>query len=99
MQLPDTLILDLENQRLIRTDCERTRSSMLTDAERDLLEMMLSLYCKLENIHYKQGMNELLVPFLLLMRQGLSKNEAYTFFQQFVKIMLPTMFIDEVCCK
>ena len=60
---------------------------------------MLSLYCKLENIHYKQGMNELLVPFLLLMRQGLSKNEAYTFFQRFIKIMLPTMFIDEVLSK
>lgn len=58
--------------------------------------MMLSVYCKLENVNYKQGMNEILVPFLLLMRQGLSKNEAYTFFQLFVKAMLPTMFIDEV---
>ena len=96
VKLPENLSLDLDNQRLIRSDCERTRASMLSESEINLLEFMLSVYCKLEGIKYKQGMNELLSPFLLLMRQGLSKNEAFTFFQLFVKITLPTMFVDEV---
>jgi hypothetical protein len=59
---------DLHNQRVIKTDSERTRNMLITEDERDLLEQILTTYCKNENVSYKQGMNEVLSPFLLLGR-------------------------------
>ena len=61
-QIPqdDTLIttveLDLENQRVVKADADRTRAS--EHLNKDNLEMILTLYCKRNNLKYKQGLNE-----------------------------------------
>ena len=48
--------LDLENQRVIKADAERTRAS--ENLDKDHLEIIMTLYCKRNNIKYKQGLNE-----------------------------------------
>ena len=88
--------LDLPNQRVIKCDVDRTKSGEITDEERNLLENMLTLYCKETNTSYKQGMNEILVPFLLLCRDGMPYYVAFTCFKEFIAKCLKTMFEDDV---
>lgn len=88
--------LDLENQRTITLDVARTKSDMLTAEEKEELERMLTYYCKTEQHTYKQGMNEILVPFLLLGRQGVPKHIIYTCFTKFVARFISTLFRDDV---
>lgn len=47
---------DLENQRVVRADADRTRGS--ENLNKDHLELLLTLYCKRNNLKYKQGLNE-----------------------------------------
>lgn len=60
--------LDMLNQRVIKNDCDRTRvkDRPLLTSFRDYLESMLTYYCKKNEIKYKQGMNEIVGPFILL---------------------------------
>lgn len=88
--------LDLPNQRTITMDVIRTRSDFLTDNEKFLLEKLLTFYCKNEKVSYKQGMNEIFAPFLLLNRQGISLHICYTCFKNFVAKFIPTLFVDDV---
>jgi hypothetical protein len=88
--------LDLPNQRIISMDVARTKSSILTQDEKLTLEILLTLYCKTENITYKQGMNEIFAPFFLLSRQGVPLHVCYTCFQKFVGNFIPTLFVDDV---
>ena len=63
VQLPSPLKFDpptLPNQRVIKADAERTRGDPKT------IERLLSHYCIASEIKYKQGLNELLAPFLTL---------------------------------
>jgi hypothetical protein len=46
----------MENQRVIRADAERTRGNESLD--KDLVELLLTKYCKNNNIKYRQGLNE-----------------------------------------
>ena len=46
-----TTICDLENQRVVRADVERTRGSDVIN--KDHLELILTLYCKRNDIKYK----------------------------------------------
>ena len=85
---------NLENQRVIKTDVDRTRNLILTSEEKDFMERILTLYCKNENVWYKQGLNEVVAPFLLLSREGLSMEDVYRYFKGFVGNYLPTMFND-----
>jgi Rab-GTPase-TBC domain len=98
-QIPDLLFdteLDLENQRVITMDVARTKSDILTPEERLLLEKMLTYYCKTENISYKQGINEILAPFLLLNRSNIPLSVCYNCFKNFVKKFIPTLFANDV---
>jgi len=90
---------DLPNQRVIHLDVERTRSEEISDNERVILENMLSFYCKQTSTSYKQGMNEVLVPFILTCRLGVPQSIAYTCFQSFIDKSLKTMFSDHVLTK
>lgn len=60
-----SVVCDLENQRVIRADAERTRGTESLD--KDIIEMVLTKYCKNNNIKYKQGLNEVLAPFMYMM--------------------------------
>lgn len=88
--------MDLEDQRTITLDVSRTKSDMLTPEEKVELERMLTYYCKTKNHTYKQGMNEILVPFLLLAREGIQKHIIYTCFSKFIDMFISTLFKDDV---
>jgi len=86
---------DLEYRRVIKADADRTRSSLLSLSERGKLESMLTHYCRTERIRYKQGLNEVLAPFLLLQREGLTDAECYSCFKAFVQQYLLPWYIDQ----
>jgi hypothetical protein len=86
--------LDLPNQRVIQADVERTRVGTLTVQEKADLEMLLTFYCKEQGILYKQGMNEIMAPFLLIARNNRKLHSVYLFFKQFVHVTLGSMFAD-----
>ncbi|OMJ92604.1 hypothetical protein SteCoe_4614 [Stentor coeruleus] len=87
--------LDLPYQRSITIDVIRTRSNTLTPEEKTLLEQLLTFYCKTEMVSYKQGMNEILAPFLLLNRQNIPLHVCYICFKNFVAKFIPTLFVDD----
>ncbi|CAG9323060.1 unnamed protein product [Blepharisma stoltei] len=90
-----TCSFDQINQRVIRSDSERTRIKLMTKKEKFLIELLLTFYCKREHITYKQGLNEVLAPFLLFFRDGLSLCKVFLYFSNFIKNYLPLMFVDK----
>jgi hypothetical protein len=60
-------VCDMENQRVVRADAERTRGQEQLD--KDMIELILTKYCKNNNIKYKQGLNEIVAPFMYLMQE------------------------------
>ncbi|KEP62994.1 UNVERIFIED_CONTAM: TBC domain-containing protein [Hammondia hammondi] len=90
--------LDEPNQRVIRSDVERTRASLAfyRDADsRAWMEKLLTNYCKTCHIKYKQGLNELLAPFLYLKDGTFSAANVFRCFHAFVRRFLPGMFCDD----
>ena len=96
LDFPISCLLDMPNQRVIKTDSERTRNKQLTKNEKGMLELLLTFYCKQEQIYYKQGLNEVLAPFMIFLRDGLSLCKVYLYFKNFVKNYLPCMFVGLV---
>lgn len=88
--------LDLDNQRTVNIDVARTRSDVLSDEDRIELEKMLTFYCKKNKVEYKQGMNEILAPFLLLGRYGVPQYVQFACFEMFIDAILVTLFTDDV---
>ncbi|CEM39047.1 unnamed protein product [Vitrella brassicaformis CCMP3155] len=92
--------LDETNQRVIRGDVDRTRAGLAffqSDAIRAEMEALLTFYCKSRGLRYKQGLNEVLAPFIYL-REGdptFDSAEAFVCFQAFVSRYLPTAFSDD----
>lgn len=89
--------LDSQNQKVIKNDCDRTRvkdKEMLINF-RTNLELILTHYCKNNNFHYKQGLNEVLAPFLLLKSKlDLSLAQIYNLFSCFIGRFLPNYYIE-----
>ena len=88
----DTLILDNLNNdsdsKVIRNDCKRTRTKdkNLLISFQDYLELALSYYCKVNKISYKQGLNEILAPFMLLKSKfSISLSRIYNLFSCFME--------------
>ncbi|KAJ0408165.1 hypothetical protein ATCC90586_006475 [Pythium insidiosum] len=65
----DKVVQDLPNQKVVAADACRTRGqeALFRQPETvDRITKILTYYCKSRNIRYKQGMNEVLAPFLML---------------------------------
>ena len=91
-----------ENKKMrliIKSDCKRTRALVLTQEEVQMMEWVLVCYCAKEEIWYKQGMNEILAPFVIMARDGLNLEEVYSYFSRFVQKVLPSVFRDNVIFK
>ena len=73
----------------------RTRSSSFTPNLRANLEKILTLYCKRENMTYKQGLHELAAPFVYFLGSDISLSEIYNLFTLFVDKFLPNFFTDK----
>jgi hypothetical protein len=102
------IILDEPNQRVIRVDCERTRGThpeFRLESTRHIMESIITFYCKTVHVKYKQGMNEVLAPFVYLKLalddgsghelQVPGWNEVFQLYYAFIQIFLPSMFNDE----
>ncbi|KAI9905881.1 hypothetical protein PsorP6_014052 [Peronosclerospora sorghi] len=97
---------DLANQRVIAADAARTRSTEPRFQQPEtmaLVSKLLTYYCKCRTIQYKQGMNEVLAPFLLLTearagsngRVALSEGVVYQCFAALIDKFLPHVFPDK----
>lgn len=91
--------LDVNNQRVIKNDCDRTRvreSSLLIDFKINL-ELMLTFYCKINNFFYKQGLNEILAPFLLLKSciPSLTYFKIFNLYSCFIAKFLPNYYFEK----
>lgn len=85
----------MPNQDIIKADVERVQSGSLSEREKSLLENFLTKYCKEQAISYKQCMNEICAPFVLMTREGVPEEVCYKFFTAFIEINLTTMFADQ----
>jgi len=90
---------DLENQRVIKVDAQRTRADVKlfkTDDVQDLVARLLTFYCKRKGIKYKQGLNEVLAPFILLRQDPpLPEGTIFNMFYAFVEKFLPHAYVHE----
>ncbi|CAE7887982.1 unnamed protein product, partial [Symbiodinium sp. KB8] len=71
---------DLPNQRVIRVDAERTRAGhplFKTDEMRARIRRVMTYYVKNRSVVYKQGLNELLPPFVLAAAAGLADRAGW----------------------
>ncbi|CAG9325901.1 unnamed protein product [Blepharisma stoltei] len=87
--------LDHFSQAIIKSDSERTRADQLTAEERKFIERLLTRYCKEHELGYIQGMNEVIGPFVYMMRDGIPIHKVYSCFENFVGVCLPYLFIDK----
>ncbi|KAG7401126.1 hypothetical protein PHYBOEH_002684 [Phytophthora boehmeriae] len=96
---------DLDNQRVIAADAARTRGNEARFKQPETVELVIKLltyYCKCRSIQYKQGMNEVLAPFLLLteQREGseesvpLAEGAVFQCFYALIDKFLPHVFVD-----
>ncbi len=80
---------------MIKGDAERTTKTS-SKSTKDHLEKILTNYCKAINIKYKQGMNEVLAPFLILSeKMNLELFFAFNCFSLFINRFMLNIFVDE----
>uniref|UniRef100_K3WLM6 TBC1 domain family member 23 n=1 Tax=Globisporangium ultimum (strain ATCC 200006 / CBS 805.95 / DAOM BR144) TaxID=431595 RepID=K3WLM6_GLOUD len=89
---------DLENQKVISADAIRTRGNDPYFKQPETVELVtkiLTYYCKCRNIRYKQGMNEVLAPFLILERDPpMPEGIVFQCFYALIDKFLPQVFVD-----
>ena len=91
--------LSRNDQKVINNDTKRTRvrEGVLVPGFGKILESMLTYYCDYKKIFYKQGINEIFGPFLLLKYKF--KNLTYTRFyelgEKFIDLFLPNYFYEK----
>ncbi|KAG7388564.1 hypothetical protein PHYPSEUDO_012201 [Phytophthora pseudosyringae] len=97
---------DMDNQRVIAADAARTRGNEPRFKQPETAELVVKLltyYCKCRSIRYKQGMNEVLAPFLLLTEQRdgseerlpLADGVVFQCFYALIDRFLPHVFADK----
>ena len=92
-------ILEREDQKVIKNDCKRTRvkESILVPGFRKILEAFLTYYCTSKEIHYKQGLNEVFGPLILLKYKfkSLKFSKIYDIGEVFIDLFLPNYFYEK----
>ena len=86
-------------QEVIEKDCFRTRvrENLLIDNFLEKLQNIITYYCKTKNIHYKQGLNEIFGP-LLLMKYKIKElqiSTVYSLGEAFIDKFLPNYFYEK----
>ena len=94
-----TALLEREDQKVIVNDCRRTRvrESKLVPGFPKILEAFLTYYCTSNEIHYKQGLNEIFGPLILLKYKfkSLKFNKMYDLGEVFIDQFLPNYFYEK----
>lgn len=91
--LNDDFKRDHSDQLKIHNDCQQINKilPMFEEPElRDYLELLLTYYCKTENLDYTSGMHEVMAAFFVLGFSSLKT--VYAAFKEFVKKMMPRVF-------
>ena len=90
---------DTSFQKVIQNDCNRTRvrESILLDNFKEILENILTYYCKTKKVYYKQGLNEIFGPLLLIKYkyQKLSLSKIFSLGEAFIDQFLPNYFYEK----
>ncbi|CAM9232514.1 unnamed protein product, partial [Laminaria digitata] len=87
--------LDLDNQRVVRVDVDRTRPALeqfKRPRVKNMLARVLTHHCKTNGLGYKQGMHEVLAPFVALSDPELSTSDISLCYGAFIKRFLPYAF-------
>ena len=91
--------LNREDQNVIKNDCKRTRvrESILLPEFKNILENIITYYCTTKNIFYKQGLNEIFGPLLLLKYKfpNLKLSKLYDIGEVFIDKFLPNYFYEK----
>jgi len=84
------------NQRVIKADCERTRGDTEYFRRPDIrskMESMLTCWCQEQGVRYKQGLNEVLAPFIYLQttvgEASPDDDQVYLCFRSFLRRYVP----------
>ena len=90
---------DTSFQNIIRNDSIRTRvrESVLVENFKETLENMITYYCKVKNVYYKQGLNEIFGP-LILMKHKIKKLKLAKIFlwgDLFIDRFLPNYYYEK----
>ena len=90
--------LNRDDQSVIKNDCKRTRvrESILVENFKETLEKILTYYCTLKNIIYKQGLNEIFGPLLLLKYKfpNIKLSKIFDIGEVFIDKFLPNYFYE-----
>lgn len=90
---------DLENQRVIRVDAQRTRPDVPHFRQPEIETLVckiLTYYVKTKDIRYKQGLNEVLAPFIMLRKEpSLPDGTIFNLFYAFIDRFLPHLYVHE----
>ena len=99
----DEDILDIKKdtkfQLVIKNDAVRTRvrESIIIDNFKETLENMITYYCKTKNVYYKQGLNEIFGPLILLKYKikSLKLSKIFLVGDLFIDRFLPNYFYEK----
>ncbi len=93
------VVPERNDQQIIRNDAKRTRSreSELFNCFFKMLEQMLTFYCNVKKINYKQGLNEIFGPLLLLKykMKNLKLINIFNIGEAFIDKFLPNYYYEE----
>ena len=90
---------DTSFQMVIRNDSVRTRvrESVLVDNFKETLENMITYYCKVKNVYYKQGLNEIFGPLILMKHKvkNLKLSKIFLWGDLFIDRFLPNYYYEK----
>ena len=100
--ISDEMILNVKKDAkfypVIINDSKRTRvrESIIIPDFKDILENMLCFYCATKNVYYKQGLNEIFGPLILMKYKikQLKLSKLYLFGVVFIDKFLPNYFYE-----
>jgi len=94
--------IDNPYQPVIVNDAKRTRvrESFIMPNYKEVLEKMLTFYCISKGIYYKQGLNEIYGPLLLMQYKlkNLKLSKIYLFGEVFIDKFLPNYYYESDFC-
>ena len=93
----DDYNLSFSDEKIIIDDCKRTKIKEGNSEENfeENLKKILIFYCKLNEIKYKQGLNEILAPFLLLKSKiNISLNRIFNLYSYFIDNFFNNFYYD-----
>ena len=86
-------------QTIIKNDAVRTRvrESVIIENFKEILESMITYYCRVKNVYYKQGLNEIFGPLILMKHKikQLKLSKIFLLGDLFIDRFLPNYFYEK----